>query len=210
MKLKTEDKLIFEEGKNTHHRIQQHVSNKKRDKIVEKIIELPEFPIVETRDFDPKTTFEFNISDERLKEKYQIFGFADGLNRKEKMGLEIKSSRNSLWGLSKFQQSPQRKLYAMGFPWMEKQVLITCLHDIKTAQDIKKYTVNVSENDRREGKEWIVERLLLFEQLLQSGDFSGGLDEEGRCNGWCYYGRNCYFYDPSANQKQPETDILEY
>jgi len=200
---KTEDKAIFIEGKKTHRRIQDHVSNRQKDPVLMKMMDLPYFPVVETRDFDSRTAFSYKFEGKGVKERYEIIGFADGLNPTAKKMLEIKSSASSLWGIAKFQASIQRKLYTLGFPWVETQQLITCLHDMSA---VKLYTIVVTEQDRYDAEEWLCKGLTEFERTQAENDFYRDLDVNGNCDGFCYYGKNCFFYSPERAVTEVEVN----
>ena len=177
------------EGKEAHRIIQDHVSGKKKHKLLSHI-EIT-FPIVEEKDFDERCKFqeEFCIGNER----YLIIGFLDGLDKKNKRLLEIKTGK-SLWSLKKFKDDMQRKLYAWAFPYFTEVYLITggrTVEDWKNEKP-KVYTIPLTKDDRNEACDWIKKGI----EILKSGKFTGGLDENGKCTG-CFY--NNFRYPELAN-----------
>ena len=182
---KPEDKAIYQEGKLVHDIIQRHVSSKERHKDLEHL-DL-RFPIVEETERDPRCKFEVSGA----FKGYSVIGFVDGLDHKNKRFLEIKSS-SSPWSLGKFQKSFQRKLYAWAFEEMEEAVLVTCQRDpaLWSKEKPKVYTVPITKKDREDAVEFIWEGI----DVINKGDFTGGLSEDGYCDDpWCYYGNECQF-----------------
>lgn len=182
--IEQEDKIYFREGKAGHRIIQDHVSGRKLDPRIS-YLDL-HFPIVETRDFDPKTKFSFEV------DGYEIIGFYDGL--KPKQWLEIKLS-STTWTIGKYARSPQRWIYAYANPGLESAVLVTGSRnpDDWKQQHLQCMDVPATAHDREKGLEWMREGIKIFE----SGDFTGGLDEQGYCHDRnCNWGKNCMFRRP--------------
>lgn len=183
MGLKPETRIEWDEGKKAHRIIQDHVSGKLIDERLKHITFT--FPVVETVDFDERTKFVIPINT-----KYAVRGFADGLNKEEKRLLEIKSS-STPWSIGKFLESKQRKIYSLGFPYVSEAILITCLRHpdqwILTPPKVMKLAM--TNKDRDEAMEWILGAI----NIIEKGEFNGGL-ENGKClDPFCYYGRNCAF-----------------
>lgn len=182
MGLKPEDKWYYHEGKEAHRIIQDHVSGIKLDPRLSHIQK--KFPIVEKVDFDPYCKFEFEV------EGIKVIGFHDGRDKDYTKFLEIKSS-STPWSLGKFQKSMQRKLYGLANKNFKESYLITCKRKPEEWDDTKPklFKVPVTNEDRKEATEWIIEAL----ERIKAGQLAGGL-EDGKCNdSWCYYGKNCQF-----------------
>lgn len=184
MGIKQEERDYFERGKAAHALIQAHVSGEKK---LEELAHIERsFPVVEKKDFDPATKFEFSP-----KDGYTIVGWADGLNRDEESILEIKTSSTLLWTIGKFKQSMQRKIYSIGFPWSKRAILITCKNQLIDGklQKPKVMELEQTDQDKKEAFEWIEAGI----KILENGPFDGGL-VDGKCiNKWCTYGKNCHF-----------------
>jgi len=182
MGAKVPDNEFFRNGHRIHSIIQSHLSGKEPNELLKHIPY--KFPIVEEKDFDDRCKFEIPITD-----KYGIRGYIDAQDPENKRFGEIKTGTE--WGLKKFVESYQRKIYALAKPDYTESVLITCLDDTQWATTPPKYySVPLTQKDREDALEWIEKAI----KLLEAGDFSGGLDENGRCtNNYCYYGQNCKF-----------------
>jgi hypothetical protein len=176
------------------------------------------FPIMEERDFDPRCKFSFmikpmeekytvkigtvnflngsfdykgNLMADNIREEYEIRGYVDGHDPVKGRICEIKSS-STPWTLGKFHSLMQRKVYALGFSNYKEFIGITCLRDplLWSVEKPKMFRMPLTELDRREAFEWIMGAI----KIIESGDYSGGLDENGKCtNPRCYYGKNCAF-----------------
>jgi hypothetical protein len=147
--------------------------------------EEPYFPLVEEKDFDKRTGFML------LFGEYQVIGYADGLNKEAKTGAEIKLS-SSPWTLKKYLDSEQRKMYGLGFPWLEKMFLITGLRypEEWAVTPLKVHRLPFGKDDKKQAERFIEEGI----QIIEDGDYTGGLDENGRCRDRnCAYGPNCLF-----------------
>lgn len=196
MGIRVPDYPFLTEGNEAHRIIQQHVSGKKKHPLLEHIKYI--FPVVEPDidDSDPSywdlkepCKFEFRANSPEVTGNYVIKGYYDGIDRDNGRILEIKSSR-TLWSLSKFRNAMQRKLYGLSNSKLNEAVLITCARNVEdwNTQPPKVYSVPYTEKDRQEAVDWIVAGI----KIIESGDFTGGLDENGKCLG-CFYGNNCHF-----------------
>lgn len=194
------DYPFLKEGTEAHRIIQAHVSGKSKNEFL-KHIEVT-FPVVEEKDFDERCKFSFKLKgldghpNPLIKGEYEIFGFVDGLDKKNKRFLEIKTSSNP-WGMTQFRDAIQRKIYALAFQDFKEAYLITGSKDpAKWEKEAPKlYCMSLSRKDREDAFNWIIEGI----KILESGDFKGGLDENGKCTG-CFWnmGRypelaNCHF-----------------
>lgn len=182
MGIKAEERPEWEQGKRIHRIVQDHVSRKIVDNRLKHI--LYKFPIVEEVDFDERCKFEFEFNG------YKIIGFLDGINLKNKRFLEIKSS-DPVWSVGRFQKAIQRKIYALARPDLTNAVLITCSK--RTANwhlhPAKIFKVPLTEQDRKEAREWITAGI----KILESGNFKSDL-VDGKCIDFrCYWGANCSF-----------------
>lgn len=189
MGLKPEDHDYYHQGKEAHRIIQDHVSNKKIDDRLLHINFL--FPIVEEVDFDKRCKFEFPLEVTGLKNEYSMIGFMDGMNNEEKRILEIKIS-SVPWSVLKFQQLIQRKIYSLARPDLTETICITGLRDPEQwkTDKPKVFKIPNTDQDRKEAMGWILGGI----KIIESGDFKGGLDENGKCTDpRCYYGVNCQF-----------------
>lgn len=191
-KKKVPDQWYFKAGTEGHRIIQNHVAglvlNPKLGHIQKK------YPIVETKQFDEKTKFTLTI------EGYEFIGFYDGLNDQDLDMLEVKLSGNP-WSLGKFRDSIQRKIYGLSKPKYKTATIITGTlkpeewngdHPNKMLRNNPVVmSLPFSDADRKEAEEWIIKGIRVFE----NGDFSGGLDENGRCTlgRMCNFGDNCHF-----------------
>lgn len=183
------ENIYMKEGKTCHRLIQDHVARIKTDDRLKHI--LINFPIVERgiwdkekKMFDPDCWFEFPVGD------YLIRGYYDGLDLENKRFLEIKSS-STLWSMVKFQESMQRKLYALAHPELEEAYLITCSRQPEDwVKELPKvYKCPLTPQDRLQAQEWINEGI----KILEVGDFKSDL-VEGKClDPYCYWGKNCQF-----------------
>lgn len=193
------DYPFLNEGKEAHRIIQEHLSGKENPLL--ESIKL-RFPIVEKKDFDEDCKFSFSLDDvwddddyPEMK-KYEIFGFVDGYDPVNKRILEIKTS-STAWTIQKFKDLMQRKLYTLAFPEYKECVLITGSKDPEEwkATPPKVYSLKIVGNDMTDALAWIKKGI----DVLESGDFSGGLDENGKCKG-CFWNMdrfpelaNCHF-----------------
>jgi len=185
MGIKIPDYDFLREGKEAHRLIQLHVSGKKKHKYL-KHIEI-KFPIVEEVDFDERCRFSFPVKTD--KGEYEIIGFYDGLDIKNHRILEIKSS-STPWSLGKFHSSMQRKLYGLSNFKIKEAFLITGSRnpDDWEKNPPKIYSIPFKPRDYSEATKWIFDGI----NIILKGDFTGGLDEDGKCTG-CFYGKNCSF-----------------
>lgn len=183
------DYPFLKAGKKAHRIIQDHVAGIKKDDRLSHID--IEFPIVEKVDFDPECKFEMDLNGE-----YKLRGYIDGLDPDNKRFLEIKTS-STPWSMGKFKRAMQRKVYALALREYEEAYIITGSKDPTEWEKNppKLYSMKLTKEDRDDARDWIIKGI----EILNSGDFTGGLDEDGRCEG-CFwnmprYGHlaNCHF-----------------
>lgn len=178
----------FTEGRVGHNLIQKHISKQEPSPLVvfdKEVKEEPYFPLVEEVDFDKRTGFMLMFGE------YQVIGYADGLNGEAKTGAEIKLS-STPWTLKKYFDSDQRKMYGLGFPWLQKMYLITGLRYPEKWKEtpLKVHCLPFEEKDKERAIKFIEEGI----QVIEDGDYTGGLDDNGRCRDRnCAYGPNCIF-----------------
>lgn len=189
--IKVPEYPFLAEGKEAHRLIQNHVSGRKSHPALKHI--KYRFPIVEpdVSDTDPnywdlKEVCKFSFF---VGKDYMITGYYDGLDKENNRILEIKSS-STLWSLGKFRNAAQRKVYGLSNDKLKEAVLITCARNVDKweREPPKVYSVPYTKKDRKEAESWILEGI----EILESGDYTGGLDEDGKCTG-CFYGQNCNF-----------------
>jgi len=188
MGLRPEDKWYFKEGKVAHKILQEHISGTKRHMLLSTFKDFDNliYPIVEKVDFDPDCKLE-----KRLDTVYNLIGFVDARTEDWKKILEIKTSSKT-WSLLDFKHSMQRKVYCYAHPEIEVATLITCPRKQEewNENNVKIFIVPTSKKDAEEAKEWIDQGI----KIIESGDFTGGLNENGVCvDPYCYYGVNCQF-----------------
>ena len=171
---------FLKDGLDAHRAIQDHVSGKKKNDLLKHIDVV--FPIVEETAFDKRCKFSFNIKG------YDIIGFTDGRDPDNKRLLEIKTSTNG-WSIRQFKNAIQRKLYALALQKYEEFYLITGTGDMSQwdKKPPKVYSLTISTQDRIDAQDWILQGI----NKLESGDFTGGLNEEGRCTG-CFWNHPKY------------------
>lgn len=144
------------EGKEAHKAIQGHVSGKLLDPRLKDLT--VKFPIVEERDQDPRTHFLIKIDDE-----YSVHGYLDGIDPENKRFLEIKSS-STPWGIAKFYNLVQWKIYALSGDYQEA-VFVTCTRDVRK---VAKYSTPILPKHRDEAIAFIKKGIA----IIESGDFS--------------------------------------
>ena len=164
----------MQEGADAHTVIQRHVSGVERDPRLSKLMLY--FPVVETRQQDPATHFEYQIDDE-----YSIHGYMDGKHEELERGLEIKTS-STLWGMTKFYNLMQWRIAALAQPWLKEMWFITATRDLRNPVC---FTLPVTDKHRQEALAWIQRGIA----IIESGDFS--YDGQGRSR-YCNY-LNCPF-----------------
>ncbi len=182
MGFKQEVKPWMTEGHEAHEIIQKHVSGKLVDSRLSGIT--MKFPVVEECDFDPKCKFSF------MREGIEVIGFFDGLDEENNRFLEIKTSSEP-WPISKYQDSYQRKLYAVAKPKFTESILITCKRDPDAwmVNPPKVYRLPLTAQDREEAESWIMTAIA----FIKSGDYTGDL-VDGKCiDSRCPYGNQCQF-----------------
>jgi len=205
---KPEDKWYYHEGKEAHKIIQQHLSGKKPNLFLSQVKDLQEFmfEVVERQDFDPRC--KFNVTLESLMKtyynetspngelykprgEYNLIGFVDGRDTGWTRGLEIKTS-SQVWSITKFKEAMQRKVYVLAVPTLKEMILVASKRKQEEweREKPKVFTVPSTNEDRAEAFDWILGGI----KIIESGNYSGGLDENGVCNlPFCYYGVNCMF-----------------
>lgn len=187
MGAKTPYRKWYGEGQDVHRIIQDHVSGARKDSRLKDWLKSFEFPVVEQSSFDPKCHWEHPIG-----ELYVAHGYVDGRNDEKGQILEIKSSATP-WSVMKYKKSMQRKLYGLGYPNAKEGILITCPRDpgIWTKQNVSIVRIPYTQKDRDEALKWVNDCI----QIIENGDFTGGLDEDGFCalGMECPYAENCQF-----------------
>lgn len=175
------DYPFLKEGKEAHRIIQDHVSGKIKNEFL-KHIEI-NFPVVEEKDFDERCKFTIPIGD-----KYLVSGFIDGIDIKNNRFLEIKTSSKP-WSMTQFRDAMQRKIYALSNPKFKEAYIITGSKnpEIWEKEPPKMYSIPLTKKDRDEALDWIRGGIL----ILESGKFTGGLDESGHCTG-CFWNMDRY------------------
>lgn len=212
MGLKPQDRPYYHTGKAGHDIIQAHLSGKHKTPYLEHIPYT--FPLVEEKDFDER--LKFNVTLKSLidryseflapslfpKEEYNLIGFFDAMDKASCRFGEIKIS-SSPWGITQFANLMQRKIYSLAIPLFREVVCITAHSSVPqdldnivateqwAIQKPKYYTIPCTQEDRIEALKWILEGI----EIIESGDYSGGLDATGVCalGDRCYYGVNCSF-----------------
>lgn len=176
MGIQVPDYPFLKEGTEAHRIIQDHVSGKKKDKRLSHIE--VSFPVVEEVDFDERCKFEFKIDD-----NYLLRGYIDGQDAENKRFLEIKTS-SIPWSMTKFRDAMQRKIYALAKQEYKEAFIITGSKnpDEWGKNPPKLYSMELTKKDVNEALKWIKDGI----NILESGDFTGGLDENGKCTG-CFY-----------------------
>lgn len=105
-----------EQGSQSHRIVQDHVSGRAEHP---GLAHLPFFPHVERQDFDSLTKVHMPIN-----EDFSFIGYVDGLNPQAGQFLEIKTG--SRWGLQRFLELAQWKLYAAALPDYREVVFVNC------------------------------------------------------------------------------------
>lgn len=184
MKIPVPDYPFLTEGKEGHQIIQDHISGNKEHKDLKSV--KVRFPIVEEKDFDERCKFKFNIT--RLGKEYLIIGFYDGRDGNYERIVEIKLS-GTPWSLTKFKGSIQRKIYAFSNDKIKEQFLITGFRQPERwkLNPPKVKSLMVKPQDITDALGWMIEGI----DILEEGDFTGGLDENGKCEG-CFYNMSQY------------------
>lgn len=197
--LKPEERPEWKEGTEGHRIIQHYLVGKPTKPYVYTLFDgtkyecVPymenikyRFPVVEEEDFDPRCKIVIPINDE-----VEVIGFVDAIDEENKRFGEIKLSSN-VWSPKKYMDSFQKKIYALAFKDFTEAVLITGGRnpEMWEHQNLKVYPMPLTNKDRNDAMEYILKAV----EVIKSGDFTGGLDEDGICrNKFCYYGANCSF-----------------
>lgn len=196
------DYSFLKDGREAHRIIQDHVSKKAKSEFL-KHIEIY-FPIVEEEsdesDFkkywEGKKKCKFSFPVKTAKNDYEISGYLDGLDPENKRFLEIKTSTNA-WSMKQFSDSIQRKIYALAKSDFKEAYIITGSKNptVWEKEPPKLYSMALTKKDRDEAMDWILGGI----EILEKGNFKGGLDEEGYCKS-CFWNMerypelaNCHF-----------------
>lgn len=177
MGLKTFTTKYFEEGKEAHRIIQEHVSGVKLHPLLK---DLPIFPVVEKVDFDEDTKIYYKIDD-----KYELIGFCDGLNPEKGEILEIKSGKT--WSPTDFKKLMQWKLYCLALPETKKIWLVNVPRDpnLWMPQTIKILNTTVTPQDVKEAEEFIKKAVDIIENIKAVLEQNPGTP--GVRSKWCFY-----------------------
>lgn len=173
MGLKTKQFVKFEDGHTMHKIVQEHCSGVKLNEFLG---DLPEFPIVEKVDFDPRCKIEMP-----LEGKYAFVGYVDGLNPDKKEILEIKSGRR--WSVGDFQKLVQWKLYALALKDYKKIWLVNVpkTEDLMMAETVRVFNKTITPKDLVDAENFIKKAIYTIEHIKEQT-----LHVEKRSN-WCYY-----------------------
>lgn len=184
MGLKPQERPEWKQGTEGHRIIQAHVSREMLNKNLSHLDSFY-FPVVERVDFDKNCKFWFEFSP-----GYSMIGYFDGINEPEHRMLEIKLAGEP-WSIGKFNDLIQRKIYSIAKPTITELICITGLRDPELwgITPPKVYKVPMTENDRSAARTWIQNGI----NVLESGDFSGGLTDGVCTDPRCYFGDNCSF-----------------
>ncbi len=186
MGIKVPEYPFLKEGKDDHRILQDHVSGKKKHKHLSHIKK--SFPIVEEVDFDERCKFSFRIKvgtalatvpiDKIKKTEYEIIGFYDGRTEDYSRTMEGKFS-STPWSPGKFKKDIQRKIYALSNERIKEQFIITGQRNLDRWKDEPPeiYKLKPTKQDKLDAIEWIMKGV----KILEKGDFTGGLDKNGKC-----------------------------
>lgn len=165
-------------GKLAHKMIQDHVSGVKK---MENFNVEWDFPRIE---YHCKLPFNSD---------FLFHGYCDGVNFKTKSFMEIKTSKSTLWSQGEFDRSMQPVYYSYvtKFP---HAFFLTCLFIPQEDGSVllgppRKFYRKFEPEEWEKARIWAEEGI----KIIQSGDYTGGLDKDtGKCLG-CSYGRLCHF-----------------
>lgn len=165
--LKTKDLPIFQEGTRVERIILDHVSGRKPDeRIVAAGIKLPEFEVVQKKEFDPDTKKFVPLND-----KYQLFVQLDGISYKNKSFLDVKaSSKNTRWGMTKLRESNQFRLYSWAYPDLPEGYVINADRDVDNPDWVKSIRVfkhSFTKEEQEQALAWVWE----FIKNIEAGNF---------------------------------------
>lgn len=168
----------MKQGKELHRILQSEIKNGN-------FPELKGFDVEET-DFDERMKISKLYKDSIFSNSYNLIGFLDGKRKKEI--LEIKTG-TEFWPITKFYSSLQIALYA----YITNATKCWCITAVKSpTNDLlekRLYELDLTEKMRLKGLQFVTDGI----KLLESGNFKGGLDENGKCIKYCVYGSACYF-----------------
>lgn len=165
---------FFEEGKEAHKIIQEHVSGKTLNPLLK---DLPLFSQVEEIDFDPKTKIEYQLND-----KYALHGYVDGFNEDKSSILEIKTS-GTPWSMGQFSSLMQWRIYGLATPTAKSIYLVNTPRDPKlwSERTIKIFNSDITEADRQKALSWIQKGIDVIENI---GDYNLFPEKKSR---WCFF-----------------------
>ncbi len=183
----------LKDGRENQRPIQLHIAGKEAHPYLDNVN--VRFSTVEEKDFDERCHFEFDFTPmldplkTGTKDQYLIHGYYDAVDMKSRKFGEIKLSSKPM-GMSEYQNSFQRKIYALSNPVFKESVLITGLRKVEQWKDtpLKVFELPLTAKDRSDAIEWIIKGI----GILEAGEFKGGLDENNKCLG-CFWGQNCAF-----------------
>lgn len=155
--------------------------------------------VVTSKELLNLTSSKYPLTEEQQERKgflesvseYWMVCYLDGQDPAKNRFLEIKSS-SKLWSLGQFEKLMQRKIYSFAKPEYTNTVCVTVSRDPQEWRNggVKKYTVPASQEDKEQAYQFLLDGI----KVLESGDYNGGLDENGKCTDYrCYYGVNCNF-----------------
>jgi len=195
------DYHFLKEGRENQRPIQLHIVGKKEHPFLKNV--KVRFPIVEEKDFDERCKFEFNFNKilveygikEKLKDTYLIRGYYDAVDMPHRRFGEIKLSGTPMT-MGKYQKSNQRKIYALSNKIFKEAILITGLRQVEKWKDkpLNALALPLTNKDRIEAIEWILAGI----RILEKGDFTGGLDKNGKCTG-CFWNMERYSHLANCN-----------
>lgn len=173
MDLKTRIMPAMEDGKKAHRVIQESVSGKTPNKLLEN---LPKFSVVETIEKDPKTKVTFPISD-----KYFFNGYYDGANPETGDLLEIKTGVR--WSVGDFARLVQWKLYALGMPEYKNMWFFNSPRNPEewNAGNTRIYNIEITEDHKKQARDFIDKAIYIIEHIK---DYPLKTEKFSR---WCNY-----------------------
>ena len=175
MGCKVEENEWMRQGKANHKIIADHILKKKIDERLKGIdLDFQEAEFKCFRDLD-------------FTDKYALFAYIDMISWKSKSLLEIKTSTKP-WSMSKFNDLNQWRLYAYMTNFKHCWFL-TSDHELK---GIKKFYIEATDNDYKIAEDMVKKSI----DIIENQDLKQDL-VNGKCDGWCSFGKNCYFYAKS-------------
>ncbi len=173
MGLKTFSSTAMEDGKIAHGIVQKSVSTPDKHELLK---DLPDFPLVETEDFDPKMRIQFDIN-----EKYYFNGFMDADNPAELQFAEFKFGKR--WSLGDFAKLPQWKLYSLGKPNYKRVWFVNAPLDpnLWMKETVRVYNTDITEKHKREAAEFINKAIYIIDHIKEQE-----LHKDFKSR-WCWY-----------------------